>query len=486
MEQRGAPALGCTNWKDSTSVPNYGYDVPDNFYFGGGGGTFGTPLGIAALLVAIILTLFLQRKYIVVPFLLAGLLVPPWNNLMVAGLNFHADRLLLLAAWVRLLIGGERYPDRLNTLDKVFLAAALTNAICYSLVWRQFGAVVNRAGFLFSALGTYFLLRSLIRDKEDIIRVLKVLAIAVIVLAPLLWYEHMTQHNAFSFLGAPDSVAIRNNRVRATGPFGSAINAGTMGVMLIPLFVGLWWSRPDSRLLAAFGIASSTIMMFASQSSTPVMTFPAAFLGLAMWPFRDKMRMVRRGIIVMLIGLQLVMKVPIWFVLERAGGLFGGSGTHRAFLIDHFIHHFFEWFLIGTRNNVNWGWDMWDVDNAYVGAGVMGGLLGFILFLAIFVYGYKTIGAGWRMAQGSEGDARLIWAFGAALFANTIAFFGIVYFDQSAIAWYALLVMIAVTKDYVARQQIARLQPMAMGVPTSVASGRTLGAFNSHYKPRAQ
>lgn len=39
---------------------------------------------------------------------------------------------------------------------------------------------------------------------------------------------------------------------------------------------------------------------------------------------------------------------------------------------------------------------------------------------------------------------RLIWALGACLFANTVAFFGIIYFSsQSAIAWYALLVMIS-------------------------------------------
>jgi len=112
------------------------------------------------------------------------------------------------------------------------------------------------------------------------------------------------------------------------------------------------------------------------------------------------------------------------------------------------------------------------VDNAFVGAGLMGGLPGFILFLCIFVYGYRTIGAARKAAEESakdarvtdvsagtswphldpaddaRRDARLIWAIGAALFANTTAFFGIVYFDQSIIAWYALLVMIQVTTTF--------------------------------------
>ena len=137
-------------------------------------------------------------------------------------------------------------------------------------------------------------------------------------------------------------------------------------------------------------------------------------------------------------------------LLDRVSGVLGGSGWHRAMLIDNFVHHFFDWFLIGTRDNVNWGWSMWDVDNAYVGAGFGGGLLAFILFLAIFVCAYRMIGIATRAAEesGRIEDARLIWAMGAALFANTTAFLGIVYFDQTIIAWYALLVMISVATTF--------------------------------------
>ena len=452
-------------------MPDFTSDLPANYYFGGGGGTIFTPLAIAALFVAILFIVCLPRKYVIVPYLLAGLLVPQFNNLMVAGFNFQVNRLLLLAGWTRLLARRERYPGRLNSLDKVILAGALVNAVAYSLVWRNFGAIVNRAGFLFTSLGTYFLLRSLIRSKEDFIRVIKVLAIVVIVLAPPLWHEHISQHNAFYLLGAGEYAGIRNDRVRASGPFGHAILAGTFGVVLIPLFVGLWWYRPRDRLIAAVGVASSIVMMFASSSSTPVMTFPACILALSMWPLRKKMRTVRWGIVALLIGLQLAMNAPVWQVLTRASGVLGGSGWHRAMLIENFVYHFFEWCLIGTRNNPNWGWSMWDVDNAFVGAGLMGGLAGFILFLAIFVYGYKTIGAALRLAEESNRDARLIWAVGAALFANTVAFFGIVYFDQSIIAWYSLLVMISVMMDFVAEEQPAQQQLRVTDTQASVMAG---------------
>jgi len=383
-------------------VPNYSYDLPENYYFGGGHGTFFTPFGIAGLLVAIILIVCLQRKYVIVPFLLAGILIPQINNLMVVGLNFQAVRLLLLAGLIRVLARREWFPTKLNSLDKVILYSALVNSVTYCILWKEFGAIVNRMGFLFTALGSYFLLRSLIRNKEDLIRVIKVFALLVIVTGAVMLYEHMSQRNLFSLLGAPEFASIRNNRVRAAGPFAHAIIAGTFGVVLIPLFVGLWWYRPYDRLIAGVGIVSSTVMMFSSASSTPVMTFPAGILALSLWPLRKQMRTVRWAIVAMLIGLQLVMKAPIWHLLSRTGGVFGGSGWHRAMLIENFVYHFFDWCLIGTKNNPNWGWSMWDVDNAYVGAGLTGGLLGFILFLAVFVYGYRMIGVARKEAEQSR------------------------------------------------------------------------------------
>jgi hypothetical protein len=452
-------------------MQEYSYDLPDNYYFGGGGVTFTTPLSIVLLILASILFLTLPRKYAFVPFLLAGLLLPRGFSLVVASLNFPAARLLLVIGLLRLLIRGERYRGRLNALDILIIFGALNNSIAVSLVWGEFGAIVNRAGFLLSALGTYFLLRSLIQSKKDILLALKVLAVVVIFASPLMWSEHLTGHNLFSLLGARELSEFRGDRIRAQGPFAHAIIAGTFGAVLIPVFVGLWWHGPKAKILAAAGIASSTWMMIASSSSTPVMTFFAGILALSMWPLRKKMRVVRRGIVLVLIMLQLVMTAPIWQILTRISGVLGGSGWHRAMLIENFVYRFFEWWLIGSRDNPNWGWSMWDIDNAYVAAGITGGLIGFILLIAVFVYGYKMVGIARKKSENSKNDERLIWAIGAALFANTVAFFGIVYFDQSIITWYALLVMISVISASGPEDQRAQPQTAMVGTYNSAAAG---------------
>jgi len=73
----------------------------------------------------------------------------------------------------------------------------------------------------------------------------------------------------------------------------------------------------------------------------------------------------------------------------------------------------------------------------------------------------------------------LIWAIGAALFANSIAFLGIVYFDQSIIAWYALLVMLSVITNFAVEEQNAQPESAMTATPTSVADGEPIQVSNT-------
>jgi hypothetical protein len=440
------------------TVPDYKHDLPTNYYFGGGDdGTYATPLAILVMLIAILLLSALPRKYAYVPFLIAALLVPLHVVLLIGSLHFNATRILILTGWLRVLIRRERFPGRLQLFDKIVLASALCSAVMYSLLWRDFGAVVNRTGVLMTTMGAYFLLRFLVRDQQDVVRVIKALAVVVIVIAPLMVYEYLSAYNPFWLLGAPQITNVRDGVIRAQGPFGHAITAGVIGAVLLPLFVGLYFHQPGMRRFSVAAIASATVMVLASHSSTPLLTYAAAVLGLAVWPLRKSMRKVRWGVAIVLLLAQVVLQSPIWFVMNRASGLMGGSGWHRAMLVDNFVRHFSDWWLVGTRANPDWGWSMWDVDNAYVGAGVTGGLLSFVLFIAMLVYAFKLIGRARKRVEKNPSELRLTWILGAALFANTVAFFGIVYFDQGIVAWYALLAMIAVVPTFVAATDLPRL-----------------------------
>lgn len=424
---------------------NTRYDLPQNYYFGGGGETSVTPLAGVILIATVLLMLWLPRRRAIVPLLAAVILLPSGTTLVIAGLHFAVLRVLVGAGWLRLLIKRDIRIPRLLQMDRYFLFWSISNAVTYCLLWMQGGAITNRLGFLWTTLGSYFLVRTLIRDREDIIRVIRILAVLMIIIGPVMMVEHLRNYNAFAILGAPAVSSIRYGAIRAQGPFAHSIIAGTVGAMLIPLFAGLGWFDRKQRLLAGAAILSSMTMMLASASSTPLLTFAAGIFGLLLFPARERLKIMRWGLVIGLVLVQLCMKAPIWFLIARIGGSIGGSGYHRAQLIDTFVRHFSDWWLVGTRNNASWGWDMWDIDNAYVGAGIEGGLITFALFITILVCTFRRVGRSMDVVRKSKRDSRLMWSIGTCVFANVVGFFGIVYFDQSILIWYSVLAMVSAT-----------------------------------------
>lgn len=119
------------------------------------------------------------------------------------------------------------------------------------------------------------------------------------------------------------------------------------------------------------------------------------------------------------------------------------SGYHRAELVDQFIHHFLDWWLLGVKDTSDWGLDMWDVQNQYVNVGETGGLLAFVFFILVISRSFGMLGDARKRVDGDKGKEWMLWCLGSAMFANVVAFFGVNYFDQSRIWWFILLAMIS-------------------------------------------
>ena len=277
--------------------PEYGYDMPNNYYVGGGGDTSITLLALALLLLAMVLLFSLRRKYVIIPLLVGGLLVPFEAVVVIAGFHFPALRLLLSAAWLRILVRRDIRLPHLNSIDKAFLVWGLGGAFFFCILWGTVSAVTNRFGFLWTTLGAYFLVRSLIQEKADVVRAVRVLALTMAIIAPALLFEHFTQRNLFAIVGSPTISAVRDGAIRAQGPFRHPIIAGTISAMLLPLYVGLWPQKQYRKVLA-LGMVASVVMAISSASSTPLMTCAAGTLGLLMWYYRGWLRVARWGLAV--------------------------------------------------------------------------------------------------------------------------------------------------------------------------------------------
>jgi hypothetical protein len=406
-------------------------------------------VGALLMVSAIVLMFVLPRRLVVVPVLLAAFLVPQGEGIVIAGFHLMPVRIialfgLLQLGWIHRSSDIPVFGGGINSIDTAFVSCEIARAIAFILLWREPSAIANQMGLLLGTLGMYVLLRSLIRRNEDIFTVLKVLVIVAALNAVGMIYERMEIRNLFGLLiGGVDPVPlIREGKIRSQGAFGHAILAGTFGAMWLPAFIGLW-TYGRAKALASVGMISSMVMVFTSASSTPLMAIFGVGVGILFWPLRKNMQIVRRTVAVSLLALHLVMKAPVWFLIARADMVGGSASFDRANLIDVFVRHFWDWWLLGTKDIGSWGWSMWDLSDTYVSQGESGGLITLVFFIAIIVRCFSRIGKARRSAGGRKREW-FMWLIGAGLYANVMAFFGVSYWDQTNVAWFAMLAIISV------------------------------------------
>jgi hypothetical protein len=427
---------------------------PDHLRFGGGvTQSVLNPAILVLILIAGVLLCVWPRKKALAVFLAAAILIPMDQVLLIGPAHFPMLRILVFFGIVRMIrekASAKRrvFSGGINRIDIALILFTIFTALAGILLFQETAAAIYQMGNLYTVFGVYFLLRFLIRDESDIVNAIRVLACITATIAVVMTYELATGHNPYALLGGANAQAYatlmqREGKLRATGCFSHPILAGTFGAVLVPVFVALWWKGKKHRKIATVGIVSATVMTLACNSSTPVLGYAAGIFALCLWPLRQWMRAVRWGVLATIVALHLVMKAPVWHLIARIDVTGGSSSWHRFMLVDQCIRHFGDWWLMGVKDTSAWGWDMWDTANQYVGTCENSGLIPFLLFLAILVYGFKYLGRARRRAAKDKPRALFFWGLGAALFANTVAFFGISYFDQTIVAWYGLLALIS-------------------------------------------
>lgn len=446
--------------------------IPQHLFIGGGAQeTIIGLFGLGMLLVSGALIWLLPRRYIVIPLLLAGFLIPSSDVLVVWGSHFPPARILALFCLTRIGVTQQRYREGLfaggmNGIDRAFLISTVVVSVNFVLIWKQWTAVVTQIGSLLGSVGMYVSLRFLIRTKSDILRSIETLAYVALANAIEMTNEKLSVRNLFvTILGGVDSVPlVREGRIRSQGSFGHAILAGTFGAIVIPLCWVLW-REGNKRLIAGIGSASAFIMILTSASSTPLMGVVGLMLGIVFWPLRKSMQAIRWGVLATVVALQCVMKAPVWFLIARVDLVGGSAAFDRANLIDTCVRHFWDWWLIGTRDIGSWGWSMWDLSDTYVSKAETGGLLGLVFFIVALKRSFARLGDARKQAEGSKSEFAL-WLLGTALFVNIMTFFGVSYWDQTEILWLLLLTIISASATFTRRVNKSVRPPTPIETPT--------------------
>lgn len=465
---------------------------PAHLRFGGGvlESTL-NPLFALWLLIAICLIWTRPREKAITPFLLAFFTIPIGQVVVLGGFHFTALRVLILSALARMVFrkrGSEaRIPGGINGIDKMAILWSVTAVIALYLQFPQTEALVNGFGVLIDTLGGYLVVRYFVPDRQALRQVIGALAIVSAVLGICMINEQLTHRNVFGLLaGASGMPTIRDGHVRAGATLG-CLYAGAFAGVLIPQFLWLWSLR-SSRLVAAAGLAGATAMVITSYSSTSWMALMGSIIGLAFWPLRRQMRWIRWGLVTCLVGLHLAMKAPVWALIARIDLTGSSSSWQRYMLVDMTIRNFGKWWLIGTPDYVNWGWDSWDLCNQFVAVALTGGLLTLIFYITIFSRSFGAIGNLRKRRAVDRQQEWLLWCLGSSLFATVIAHFGINYMAQLIMGFFPLIACISIATQGAKQASLApaaqrnpKTRPAAPVLEAALVARRNSEAEMAHY-----
>jgi len=378
------------------------------------------------------------------------------QQIELGGMTFTAIRIILLIATARIMIRGEFRDLKLITID--WLVIVFTSVIILTATIRSGDAqdFIYQLGQSYNIVLSYITFRCFLKTSADLEGFFRGLAFLIMPLAILMIVHSITGENLLP--GAVDlsESYVRGGRIRCNGSFLGPITAGIFGATLMPPFVGLYNNSPLRRI-AMIGVLSTIAITLASNSSGPLMTLVVGSMGLMFWPLRERMRVVRRGIVAVLICLALIMNAPLWYLPAKLSGLTGGDGWHRSYLMEQAIRHFPDWWLLGTSDTSDWmPYKMAaggaDITNQYISVGINGGLIGLIIFISIIVISFRNLGQAMKDSRTkSLFNEFLLWSFGAVLCAHVVALTSVTYFDQMGIAWWVFLAILSSSSSEVLR-----------------------------------
>jgi hypothetical protein len=395
----------------------------------------------------------LPRRWAALPLLLCMLYITQRPMILIAGLHFSCYRILVTFGVIRVISKKEFDPRDSDNIAKYVILWAVVGFIAYTLLHGFTKDLVFKISLIYDSLMLFFYFKSIFKSYDDIILTCKTLPFVILPVACIMVHESLTGSNIFSFFGDVPAISdIRNGRFRCQGPFAHPILAGTFGATAFPLIALLWFQQGYKRIWCILGVLSSIVITFTAASSGAFMTLLLENVAFGFWFFRNQMRWVRRGIMALLIGLALVMKAPIWYLFAKLSDTTGGTGWHRAYLLDQaFGRYFHEWWLIGTKTTRHWmptgvfySQVQSDITNQFLWEGVNGGIATMALFIMVIVSCFKALGHSLHKDEPvSFGEQFLFWALGVALFGNIDSFMSVTYFDQIIIFWTLLLGMVA-------------------------------------------
>ncbi|MFA5422302.1 MAG: hypothetical protein WC374_00395 [Phycisphaerae bacterium] len=421
------------------------------------------------LLVAIIGSglILLTRPRWWLPIFLGVVAFYPCNLTVPLGtIDFTAGRIVIFVMLAKGLMFSNIFRGfKLIWLDKLIIIYFIAQIAAGSATMDMGELLENRAGAICDLMLPYFIVRAVMKKKEDYLFFIKaamVIAVPIAVLGifqsitGINPYEPLRQYAAWGARSAEQSAQTRYGLYRATGSFPQPIMFGLYFAMLGPMAVGLY-HYIQNKPFFYMGIAAMGVGAFSSLSSGPYFAAALSGLFIAMYHYRKKWKTLVLIAALMCLTVEVISNRHFYEVLDRFS-LSGSAVWYRSRLIEVAL---FEggmnnhWVVGYGHSDPNWGpridgRSFSDVVNHYLVVLCRYGLVGLIPFLTI-------VGtAMWKLVKvfkknSRTRDAWMLWCFSGAMFGTLIAMNSVMLFGPPWTIFYIMLALCAQIPSYFAQ-----------------------------------
>jgi len=424
-------------------------------------------------IAASLLVLVLRPARAFAVYVMALLFYPTYLVVQAGPLDISAVRIVIAALLLRCLANPKlRQGFKWCALDSWAAFGAIIAIAIPLLAWQipAMKVLENRSGLLMDTFLAYLAARFCISDRASLLTAVKWVAVGFAGLALVGIAESATGWQSYNRLKvycpwrtvSEPQLNPRSGFYRAVGPFDHSIKFGAAFAMILPLVYCLryeygYW-RTASYLLSAV-IAMGAL---SSMSSGPLMMLVFTAVCLA---FEHSKRLVKPAIlfgVLSCIAVEIISNRSFYRVFVSYINPIGGSGWHRAKLIDLAIRDFGKWWLLGFGGrDPGWGESLgmtWsDITNHYIVAGVEYGLLGVIAVCGILATAIYML----VRFHNSVNDPVLrswYWAFGSIIVVLAISFNAILFSGQAGTLFYCILGIVGSSANMLPKDQFYKNQ----------------------------
>ncbi|MDD5327561.1 MAG: hypothetical protein PHY02_07080 [Phycisphaerae bacterium] len=427
-------------------------------------------LGVAVLVS--ILVVILRPSIAFAVYIAALLFYPSYLSVKLGTLDVTAGRMITAVLLARCLVSHElRSSFKWQRLDS-WIAISMVVYVGMTLIAIHplSEAVENRAGFLVNTCFAYFVARFCISSRASLNTAIKWICVALVPLALLGiiesftgWQPYLATMSYCPWYEEGITISPRSGIMRAIGAFGHPIMFGSAFALFLPIVYALRHERGYQRALAYPVSILLIVGALSSMSSGPWVAVIFTIICLAMEHFKKLLKPALVGFVFCCIFVEIASNRPFYHVVVSYANPLGGSGYHRAKLIDCAVEHFGEWYLKGYGGqDPGWGeflgMDRTDVTNEFILAGVQYGLLGVVALSCVLT---AAVQASVRLHNSSSDlqSRTLAWALGSTLAVTIITFISVSFFGQMIPLFYSFLGIIGSSSSWIRQPDLVAKRP---------------------------